>query len=471
MVGRPRYRLRTPSTGREIVDRGRARHGLHRSRDRRGARGGRHRPAAAALRVAPAVGRREPPLLHLVRPARAARSQRLPHLRAAHGAARVLERLYPLCHMRTYVVVLFAVACLGLSACGSDSASHDVVPASLPALTPAPGAGGARPDLDGHLEHVRARHHLDRPDGHDVHRPDPDPEPGAAERHHDPGAAPGTRASATGGTSTGGTGGSRGTLGRHRHGHRQRWDRRRVAGRVQPVLQGQPGRLLVGLGGERVDYEGLHLARPDVGPDPIEQVRVWLAAAREAGIYEPEAMTLATVDADGRPRARYVLLRGLDERGFCFFTNYRSAKARELEAHPHAALTFGWLQVHRSVRVEGTAERLPERRERRLLRRRARARRASARGRRRRARSSPRARSSSARSRPSSSASRAPRSRAPRTGAASSCAPSASSCGRGAPGACTIACATSAPATAGASSASRRRRRLGLRARPRGPAR
>ena len=71
-------------------------------------------------------------------------------------------------------------------------------------------------------------------------------------------------------------------------------------------------------------------------------------------------MTLATVDADGRPTARYVLLRGLDERGFCFFTNYRSAKARELEANPHAALTFGWLQVHRSVRVEGTAERLPE---------------------------------------------------------------------------------------------------------------
>jgi pyridoxamine 5'-phosphate oxidase len=116
----------------------------------------------------------------------------------------------------------------------------------------------------------------------------------------------------------------------------------------------------VGLGGERVDYEGLRLARPDVGPDPIEQVRVWLAAAREAGIYEPEAMTLATVDPDGRPRARYVLLRGLDERGFCFYTNYRSAKARELEANPRAALTFGWLQVHRSVRVEGTVDRLPE---------------------------------------------------------------------------------------------------------------
>jgi pyridoxamine 5'-phosphate oxidase len=116
----------------------------------------------------------------------------------------------------------------------------------------------------------------------------------------------------------------------------------------------------VGLGGERLDYEGLSLARPDAGPDPIEQVRVWLAAAREAGIYEPEAMTLATVDAGGGPRARYVLLRGLDERGFCFYTNYHSAKARELEGNPRAALTFGWLQVHRSVRVEGTVERLTE---------------------------------------------------------------------------------------------------------------
>jgi pyridoxamine 5'-phosphate oxidase len=116
----------------------------------------------------------------------------------------------------------------------------------------------------------------------------------------------------------------------------------------------------VGVGGERFDYDGLQLGRPDVGPDPIEQFRVWLAAAREAGIYEPEAMTVATVDADGRPAARYVLLRGLDERGYCFYTNYRSAKARALAAHPYAALTFGWLQIHRSVRVEGPVERLPE---------------------------------------------------------------------------------------------------------------
>jgi len=71
-------------------------------------------------------------------------------------------------------------------------------------------------------------------------------------------------------------------------------------------------------------------------------------------------MTVSTVDADGRPSSRFVLLRGLDERGFAFFTNYTSAKGRALEANPYAALTFGWLTIHRSVRVEGPVERLPE---------------------------------------------------------------------------------------------------------------
>ena len=114
----------------------------------------------------------------------------------------------------------------------------------------------------------------------------------------------------------------------------------------------------MGLGGERRDYEGLHLDSADLAPDPIEQFRAWLADARDAGIYEPEGMTVSTVDADGRPASRYVLLRGLDERGYCFYTNYDSAKGRALAANPHAALTFGWLEIHRSVRVEGTVERL-----------------------------------------------------------------------------------------------------------------
>jgi pyridoxamine 5'-phosphate oxidase len=112
--------------------------------------------------------------------------------------------------------------------------------------------------------------------------------------------------------------------------------------------------------GERREYEGMHLDPAEVAPDPIEQFRGWFAAAREAGIFEPEAMTVSTVDADGRPASRFVLLRGLDDRGFCFFTNYESAKGRQLAANPYAALTFGWLTLHRSVRVEGPAERLPD---------------------------------------------------------------------------------------------------------------
>jgi pyridoxamine 5'-phosphate oxidase len=116
----------------------------------------------------------------------------------------------------------------------------------------------------------------------------------------------------------------------------------------------------VGLGGERRDYEGQRLDPAEVAPEPIAQFNAWFAAAGEAGIYEPEAMTVSTVDADGHPTSRFVLLRGLDERGFSFYTNYRSAKGRALEAHPYAALTFGWLQIHRSVRVEGPVQRLPE---------------------------------------------------------------------------------------------------------------
>jgi pyridoxamine 5'-phosphate oxidase len=113
------------------------------------------------------------------------------------------------------------------------------------------------------------------------------------------------------------------------------------------------------LEGERRDYEGQDLGPASVAADPVEQVRTWLRGAREAGIYEPEAMTVSTVGDDGRPSSRYVLLRGLDERGFSFFTNYESAKGRALAQRPYAALTFGWLAVHRAVRVEGEVEKLP----------------------------------------------------------------------------------------------------------------
>jgi pyridoxamine 5'-phosphate oxidase len=114
------------------------------------------------------------------------------------------------------------------------------------------------------------------------------------------------------------------------------------------------------LEGERRDYQGRDLDLAHVAPDPVEQFRAWFQEAREAGIFEPEAMTVSTVGADGRPTSRYVLLRGLDERGFAFYTNYQSAKGRQLSEHPHAAVTFGWLPMHRSVRIEGGVARLPE---------------------------------------------------------------------------------------------------------------
>jgi pyridoxamine 5'-phosphate oxidase len=115
----------------------------------------------------------------------------------------------------------------------------------------------------------------------------------------------------------------------------------------------------VSLGLDREDYGGRPLDPADVEPDPIAQFRHWFTDAVAAGLRQPEAMTLSTVDAAGRPRSRYMLLKSVVERGFCFYTNYASAKARELAERPHAALTFGWLVMHRSVRVEGAAQRLP----------------------------------------------------------------------------------------------------------------
>ena len=94
----------------------------------------------------------------------------------------------------------------------------------------------------------------------------------------------------------------------------------------------------------------------DLDPDPIRQFETWLAEARAAGLPFPEAMTLATADAAGRPSARMVLLKEVDERGFSFFTNRESRKAAELTVNPHAALVFHWQPLHRQVRVEGAVE-------------------------------------------------------------------------------------------------------------------
>jgi pyridoxamine 5'-phosphate oxidase len=94
--------------------------------------------------------------------------------------------------------------------------------------------------------------------------------------------------------------------------------------------------------------------------DPLDLFRNWLEAAAAAGLELPEAMTLATADPAGRPSARTVLLKGVDERGFVFCTNYESRKGRELEANPRAALVFHWnMEPRRQVLVQGHVERIP----------------------------------------------------------------------------------------------------------------
>jgi pyridoxamine 5'-phosphate oxidase len=113
------------------------------------------------------------------------------------------------------------------------------------------------------------------------------------------------------------------------------------------------------LPGLRREYESHGIDASELDPDPIEQVRRWLDEAVAADAVEPTAMTLSTVDAEGRPESRYVLLRGLDERGFWFFTNTESAKGRSLAANPNSALTFAWLQLHRQLRVSGVVSPLP----------------------------------------------------------------------------------------------------------------
>jgi len=103
----------------------------------------------------------------------------------------------------------------------------------------------------------------------------------------------------------------------------------------------------------RKDYNRLSLSEGELDPDPIRQFHRWFEAATLSAIPEPNAMVLATASPAGRPSARIVLLRGYDERGFVFFTNYESRKGRELEANPHAALVFHWHDLERQVRVEG----------------------------------------------------------------------------------------------------------------------
>ncbi len=103
----------------------------------------------------------------------------------------------------------------------------------------------------------------------------------------------------------------------------------------------------------RKDYTLAGLLEKDLAKDPFRQFERWFQEAEGAKITEPNAMVLATCTTEGRPSSRVVLLKGLDGRGFTFFTNYESRKAHELTANPHASLTFPWIAMERQVSVEG----------------------------------------------------------------------------------------------------------------------
>ena len=110
----------------------------------------------------------------------------------------------------------------------------------------------------------------------------------------------------------------------------------------------------------RTDYRRASLDAADVDADPLRQFAAWYEAAAAAGVPEVNAMTLATVDAAGRPSARIVLLKSLDANGFVFHTNYDSRKGRELIANPHVALLFFWPELERQIRIEGAAKAVSE---------------------------------------------------------------------------------------------------------------
>jgi pyridoxamine 5'-phosphate oxidase len=108
----------------------------------------------------------------------------------------------------------------------------------------------------------------------------------------------------------------------------------------------------------RKDYSRATLTEEEVNPDPTVQFATWFRQAMEAGIPEANAMSVATVGADGRPSSRILLIKEFNRDGFTWFTNYRSRKGRDLEAHPYAALLFHWVELERQVRIEGRVEKL-----------------------------------------------------------------------------------------------------------------
>ena len=108
----------------------------------------------------------------------------------------------------------------------------------------------------------------------------------------------------------------------------------------------------------RVQYESAGLDVDDLAAEPVDQWRRWHDQALDAGVAEPNAMTVATIGADGVPDARIVLARAADEGGLVFYTNYEGAKSRQLDTVPTAAAVFAWLDLHRQVRLRARVERV-----------------------------------------------------------------------------------------------------------------
>ncbi|HNJ82569.1 MAG TPA: pyridoxal 5'-phosphate synthase, partial [Piscinibacter sp.] len=110
----------------------------------------------------------------------------------------------------------------------------------------------------------------------------------------------------------------------------------------------------------RKSYERDELDESASAADPLQQFERWFQQALAAELPEPNAMTVATVGADGRPSTRVVLIKGYDARGIVWYTNYESRKGREIAAHPFAALQFHWVELERVVRIEGRVEKVSE---------------------------------------------------------------------------------------------------------------
>ncbi len=108
----------------------------------------------------------------------------------------------------------------------------------------------------------------------------------------------------------------------------------------------------------RQEYRSAELSEQDVDQNPTSQFKKWFQQALDAKLYEPNVMTLATSSLEGIPSARIVLLKGFDENGFVFYTNYESHKGRELQENPRAALVFFWAELERQVRIEGTVSKV-----------------------------------------------------------------------------------------------------------------